>query len=488
VVGALVKLLLDPGPAKARVMAQEGQVYQDATDQNGDYEFSGLPAGLYQMQVDAPGQLPWGTDLDLRGGGAVVQDARLWPPAGQMAVFLSSATDLIPGDTADDYADIYLAHAGGGIEKISNTPEGQNGGDSLLPALSASNRFIVFESWGQLVPEDQNDSVDVYRFDRETGTLTCLTVDPNFNEGCSDEGDTCPSISGDGRFTVFAWNSTGAFEDKQIFLHDAQTGEFTRVSIGLTNDGIPDGRCEFPVISAFGRYIAFESFATNLVPYQISDEHFFYNVFVYDRLTGTTVLASPGINSEIPDDHSFESSISADGRLVVFNSNATNLLADPSPSGMIYVRDMVEKTTTMVSVDNEGNPATHYCYRAMISGNGRYVTFDTGAALVPEDTNPYNSQDVYIRDLQEGTTTLVSWNAAGTKGGDYSSFTQVLSFDGTYALFESWANDLLPGGVSSEDPSAHRQVYVRDLVNGLNALVSHTPANTPGNGSSGLRW
>ena len=107
---------------------------------------------------------------------------------------------------------------------------------------------------------------------------------------------------------------------------------------------------------------------------------------------------------------------------MVFNSNATNLLADPSPSGMIYVRDMVEKTTTMVSVDNEGNPAADYCHRPVISGNGRYVTFYTEAALVPEDTN--GKWDVYVRDLQEGTTTLVSQNAAGTNSGNNGSLTR----------------------------------------------------------------
>jgi Tol biopolymer transport system component len=475
VVGALVKLLLDSGPAKARVMAQEGQVYQDATDQNGDYEFSGLPAGLYQMQVDAPGQLPWGTDLDLRGGGAVVQDARLWPPAGQVAVFQSDATDLIPADTADDYWDIYLAQAGGGVEKISNTPEGQSAGNSTSPAMSDSTRFIVFDSTAQLVPEDQNDSVDVYRFDRETGTLTCLTAVPKFNK--SYHRESFPYTSGDGRFTVFGWQA-GEFENKLIFLHDAQTGEFTQVSVGLAEDGLLNEGCDLSAISAFGRYIAFESWATNLVPEQVPGEQFFCNIFVYDRLTGTTVLASPAVDSESPDHDTILPSISADGRLVAFMSVATNLLADPSPRGMVYVRDMVEKTTTMVSVDNEGNPAADYCHRPVISGNGRYVTFYTEAALVPEDTN--GRFDVYIRDLQEGITTLVSKDATGTNGGNAGSLNPLLSFDGTFALFETYATDLVAGGA----PSIHGQVYVRDLLNGLNALVSHTPANNPGNGWS----
>ena len=465
VVGALVKLLLAPAPGPAKVMAQEGQDYQDITDQNGDYEFSGVPAGLYRMQVDAPGQLPWGTDLDLREGGEVVQDARLWPPTGQMVVFQSFATDLIPGDT-DGYWDVYLAQAGGGIEKISNTPVGQSKGNSFCPVMSDSNRFIVFESMGQLVPEDQNASIDVYRFDRETGTLTCLTAAPEFPAGLY---DATPFTSGDGRFTVFAW---GAAQNSRIFLHDAQTGEFTQVSVGLTEDGNPDGACNFPVISAFGRYIAFESEATNLVPDQGPDENH-RNIFVHDRLTGTTVRAL-----DAPNDSSERPSISADGRLVAFYSDATNLLANPSPEGMIYVRDLVAKTTTMVSVDNAGNPATDTCYWAVISGNGRYVAFATGASLVPEDTN--GDWDVYIRDLQEGTTTLVSQNATGTNGGNGESFTPVLSFDGAYALFDTHATDLIAGGALS----TYSQVYIRDLLNGLNSLVSHTPANAPGNGPS----
>jgi Tol biopolymer transport system component len=459
-------------------MAQEGQVYQDTTDQNGGYEFSGLPAGLYRMQVDAPGQLPWGTDLDLRGGGAVVQEARLWPPAGQVAVFQSKATDLIPGDTGDEYADIYLAHAGGGIEKISNTPEGQNGGSSTSPVMSDSNRFIVFDSKAQLVPEDRNDFADVYRFDRETGTLTCLTTAPGFPKKHSGVSSTNPLTSGDGRFTVFSW---GEDQDKRVFLHDARTGEFTQVPVGLTEDGAPNGYCDYPSISAFGRYIAFESGATNLVPDQVPDGRLFYNVFVYDRLTGTTFLASPAVDSKKPDDSSGTPSISADGNLVAFYSEATNLLADPAPSGMIYVHDMATKITTMASVDNEGNPAAKSCYLPTISGNGRYVAFHTAAALVPEDTN--NRLDIYIRDLQEGTTTLVSQNDTGTNGGNDDSLFPVLSFDGAFALFTTWATDLIPGGA----PTTYAQVYVRDLLNGLNALVSSTPANAPGNEGSYTR-
>ncbi|MGI5843692.1 MAG: carboxypeptidase regulatory-like domain-containing protein [Candidatus Xenobium sp.] len=477
VVGALVKLLLVPVPGPAKAMAQEGQVYQDTTDQNGDYEFTELPAGLYRMEVDAPGQLPWGKDLDLREKGAVVQDAQLWPPTGQMAVFLSKATDLVAGDTDDGYWDIYLAHTGGGIEKLSNTPAGQNAGDSLSPVLSDSNRVIVFASLGQLVPEDQNDAVDVYRLDREMGTLTCLTADPDFHKGSYSIYDTRPFTSGSGQFTVFEWGETG---NRRIFLHDAQTGEFTQVSVGLNEDGAPNGDCERPTISAFGRYIAFESKATNLVPDQDPDDNH-RNIFVHDRLTGTTVRASLGVDSENPDNDSDFPSISADGNLVAFRSKATNLLADPSPSGMIYVRDMATKTTTMVSVDNDGNPAAETYYTPTISGNGRYVAFSTDAALVPEDTN--GKWDVYLRDLREGTTILVSQNATAINGGNYDSSFPMLSFDGAFALFTTWATDLIPGGA----PSIYAQVYVRDLLNGLNDLVSSTPAKVPGNQHSCTR-
>jgi len=148
---------------------------------------------------------------------------------------------------------------------------------------------------------------------------------------------------------------------------------------------------------------------------------------------------------------------------------------------MIYVRDLVANTTTLVSVDTEGNPAADYCYRPVISGNGRYVAFHTNVALVPEDTNGLS--DIYIRDLQEGTTTLASVNATGTNGGNGSSATPVLSFDGTYALFQTWATDLVTGGA----PSGSSQVYVRSLLDGLSALVSHTPATAPGDGNSSTR-
>lgn len=482
VVGALVELLPGPAPVLAKVMAQEGQDYQDTTDQNGRYGISGFPPGLYRLQVNAPGQLPWGADLDLNEEGPVVQDARLWPPAGQAAVFQSVAEDLIPVDTADSSWDVFVALADGGMEKISNPQEGQNGKNSGFPVMSDSNRFIVFESMAQLVPEDQNDSIDVYRFDRETGTMTCLTADQEFHEDYCEYGDASPFTSGDGRFTVFEWNM-GSSEDKRIFMHDAQTGELTQVSRALGQDEVPNGCSKRPVVSAYGRYIAFDSAATNLVvpPVPRREAGAYRNIFVYDRMTETTVQASVGAGPETPNDCSQWPSLSADGRLVAFRSNATNLVDPPAPYGMIYVRDLVANTTTLVSVDTEGNPAADYCYRPVISGNGRYVAFHTNVALVPEDTNGLS--DIYIRDLQEGTTTLASVNATGTNGGNGSSSTPVLSFDGTYALFQTWATDLVTGGA----PSGFSQVYVRSLLDGLSALVSHTPAMAPGDGNSYTR-
>lgn len=482
VVGALVELLPEPAPVLGKVMAQKEQDYQDTTDQDGRYGISGFPPGLYQLQVNAPGQMPWGADLDLSSGEFAVQDAQLWPPAGQAAVFQSMAEDLIPVDTADRSYDVYLAQAEGGIEKISNPQEGQNGKGSGFPVMSDSNRFVVFESMGQLVPEDQNDWIDVYRFDRETGTMTCLTAGQEFHEGYCEYGETNPFTSGDGVFTVFEWNM-GSDEDKRIFLHDAQTGEITQVSRALDQDEALNGCSKRPVVSAYGRYVAFDSAATNLVvppvPRRVDGAH--RNIFVFDRMTETTIQASVGAGPETPNNCSQWPSLSADGRLVAFRSNATNLVTPQPPAGMIYVRNLVANTTTLVSVDSAGNPASNYCYRPVISGNGRYVAFYTNAPLVPEDTNEHS--DIYLRDLQEGTTTLVSWNEAGTNGGNGWSDNPVLSFDGTYALFRTRATDLVTGGA----PSTTTQVYVRRLLDGLSALVSHTPAMTPGDGDSDTR-
>ncbi|MGD9570344.1 MAG: hypothetical protein AB7V62_00485 [Thermoleophilia bacterium] len=222
-------------------------------------------------------------------------------------------------------------------------------------------------------------------------------------------------------------------------------------------------------ISADGRYVAFESDGNNL---SAEDDNGVTNIFVRDLLSGTTVLVSraTGPSGAGADESSEAPSISADGRHVAFESDASNLSAeDDDPDGDIFVRDLVAGTTTWVSrLDGSaGGEPLFSSFRASISGDGRFVAFDSAAAnLSAEDTDV--TQDVFVRDLIAGTTVLVS-RATGPAGAgaDGNSAEASISADGTRVAFRSDADNL-----SGDDAPGTTDVFVRDLAAGTTTLVS----------------
>ena len=157
-----------------------------------------------------------------------------------------------------------------------------------------------------------------------------------------------------------------------------------------------------PSISADGRFVAFTSSASNLVPGDTNNNR---DVFVRDLSTNTTTRVSVGSAGNQANEDSSSSSISADGRFVGFWSNASNIVpGDTNDSSDIFVRDLSTNTTTRVSVDSAGNQGTGGSSDASISADGRFVAFLSNASnLVPGDTNA--SRDIFVRDLSTNTTT-----------------------------------------------------------------------------------
>ncbi len=219
-----------------------------------------------------------------------------------------------------------------------------------------------------------------------------------------------------------------------------------------TTGGDPDSFSQFPSISADGRYVAFESVATDLV---VGDGNGLADVFVRDLQTNTTVRVSVDTAGGDPDNVSMNASISADGRYVAFDSWATDLvLGDGNGMGDVFVRDLQTNTTTRVSVDTAGGDPDSWSMNPSISADGRYVAFGSNATdLVAGDGN--GTLDIFVRDLQTNTTTRVS---VGTAGGDPDSPSQFpsISADGRYVAFDSWATNLVAG-----DGNGTFDVFVR---------------------------
>jgi hypothetical protein len=228
-------------------------------------------------------------------------------------------------------------------------------------------------------------------------------------------------------------------------------------------------------ISADGRYVAFDSSATNLVP---GDTNGFWDIFVRDRQTGTTERVSVDSGGTQGNNDSHSSSISADGRYVAFQSNATNLVSgDTNGYADIFVHDLQTGVTTLVSVDSSGMQGDLWSDFASISADGRYVAFASNADnLVSGDTNGYFGDDVFVHDLQTGATTRVSVDSAGGQGngasGDYGVS---ISSDGRFVAFDSDAN----WGANGQ-----RHIFAHDRQSGQTTLVSMDSNGAPGNSAS----
>jgi Tol biopolymer transport system component len=240
---------------------------------------------------------------------------------------------------------------------------------------------------------------------------------------------------------------------------------FQRVSIASDGTQAIGGLTDSPAITPDGRFVAFASGASNLVA---GDTNGRIDVFVHDRLTGITTRESVSSAGTQGDFHSYSPSISADGRFVAFASTAANLIDGMTITEyQIYIRDRTLGVTSLVSASAAGDPGNASSLgNPSISADGRFVSFNSNASnLVSGDTNGLS--DVFTRDRVSGTITRDSVASDGTQAaGVAGSADPSLSADGRYVAFMSAANNLVPGDTCCFD------VFVRDRVAGMTTLES----------------
>ena len=324
------------------------------------------------------------------------------------------------------------------------TGGGQADGRSFVPAISADGRYAAFYSdAANLVSGDANGARDVFIQDRQTGETTRVSVGSAGAEANDDSFE--PAISTDGRFVAFSSSATnlvaGDSNDvNDVFVRDRQANTTTRVSVGLAGANA-NGGSDSPSISGDGRLVAFTSAATNLVEGDTNDQR---DAFVFDRQTGVTTRASLSFTGEQAILDSFTPKLSADGRYLAFTSFASNLVSfDDNEGSDVFVRDLQANTTTRVSEYTGGFQVDGDSQRPSISASGRYVAFDSDAwNIVWGDTN--DVFDVFVHDRQTGVTTRVSVDDSGLQS-DGASFRPSLSGDGRYVAYYSEASNLVSG-------------------------------------------
>jgi Tol biopolymer transport system component len=371
-----------------------------------------------------------------------------------------------------------------------STSGAQANADSYAPSLSADGRFVAFSSYASnLVSGDTNGNLDVFVRDRQLGTTERVSVGPAGVQGNGNSSTLGQAISADGRYVAFesaATNlvvgDTNGYTD--VFVHDRQAGTTECASVPAAG-GFGNSDSFGSTISADGRFVVFESGASNLVH---GDTNGFMDVFVRDRQSGTTERVSVDSAGGQGDGDSGDDGmpISSDGRFVAFASAATNLVAgDTNGASDVFVHDRSSGTTARVSVGPGGTQGSGGSGQTItsMSADGRFVAFTSSAAnLVASDTN--GSIDAFVHDRSSGATERASLSSSGAEPNADSTWVSI-SADGRFVAFQSDASNLVSG-----DSNATRDIFLRDRdASGFTSLcdpgvggVSACPCSNPPGG------
>ena len=463
--------------------------------------------------------------VNAQGGNGAVSDAAAITPDGRLVAFASSATNLIPQTTG--LQEVYVRDmiqgqtlwASTNATAIFNQVYGPSTFrvSSLNPSISEDGRYMAFTAvriTAQLILRHDlqtgvtdliltNNNVqevtlsrdghqvafaaapgflpsDVYLWDDQSRSNRLISVNAD-GTGPGDGGSDTPVISPDNRFVAFLSSSsdltTNLTEgDYHLYVRNLQAAKTELVDVDLNGEadfGSPLG-AEF---STNGNFVAFESRNPNIVA---GDANNAYDVFVRNLTTQTTVLASASDQSSPSYTGTGESSIplncaSSNGRYLVFLSAAEDLVSnDGNVLQDVFIRDLSNSTTQLISVNTNGVSGNDLSWSPVISTNGRFVAFVSLATdLVPNDSN--GRSDIFICDTLSGTTRLVSANALNTGAANGDSAAPLMSADGRFVCFESKATDLVPGVKSN---AAFKDIFIRDTLLQTNFAVSLSASGT----------
>jgi Tol biopolymer transport system component len=376
------------------------------------------------------------------------------------------------GSVAVLAAALWLASSGGATSLPQRTFPVSAGttGASADPVVSADASTVAFDA-----AQSGSPITNVYSFDVLTGTSSL--VSSGLGGAAANGVSSTPAISNDGSEVAFASTATNLVANPvtgagDIYVRTAG-GAVKLVSVGI--GGPANAASSQPSISADGRYVAFTSAASNLVP---GDTNAVTDVFVADLDSGTITRVSVGHGSVQANAASTGPAISADGSTISFDSGATNLVsADHNGVADVFVRVPATDTTERVSISTSGaeqnrSATAGFSEVSSVSANGRLVVFDSTATNLVHGEDQTPRSNVFLRDRLRHTTTLLSEGNAGYEGNN-DSFAPFVTPSGLYVGFESFANNLASGGGPREN------VYVRDLTLRTTSVIDVAPNGSP---------
>jgi len=364
---------------------------------------------------------------------------------GRYVAFVSVADNLVNGD-ANGLADVFLRarHADRTIRVSVDSLGAEANGVSRDPSLAADGRYVAFASdANNLVANDANGTSDVFVHDIVSGMTVRVSVDSLGLEanGASER----PSITGDGRYVAFesdasnlvAVDANGA---RDVFVHDLWTGLTERLSVA-SGGAEAVGTSTGAALSLDGRFLVFQSDAANLVP---NDANGFVDVFLHDRMTGLTERVSVDSSGAEANGISIDAIVSTDGFTVAFTSLATNLVpGDTNGVADVLIRDRRNGLTERMSVDSSGAQASGPSSNPSLIPDGSIIAFESLAPdLVAGDTNGWS--DVFLRMRGTNETERISLRNAGGQS-NAPSYAPSCAVDARVVTFMSDATNLVPG-------------------------------------------
>lgn len=416
---------------------------------------------------------------------------------GRFVVFTSNAEEWLPVFARNFQPDVWVRDRKTGVTELVSvatstiTSRAVGNGRSFLGSISDDGRYVAFVSAatnfaGTAANADNNNATDVFLRDRR-GRTTRVSV--STGNGQANGASTNPQISGNAEFIVFQSDATNLVADANastdVFIHQRDTSGFGFFGITdrISEDSVgieADGPSRFPSVSADGRYVAFESEATNLDP-NGGDTSPNVDIYVKDTFTGEVQLVSVADDGTPGDGDSTVPAISADGQYVAFVSTSENLvLDDTNLQADVFVRDLINGTTVRVSVDTDGiespdMPSGIYAAdpvlgRPAISADGNLVAFVSDAAFDLDDFN--DAPDIYVRNIADETTSRASITSGGVEG-DAASVAPALTPDGAILSFQSDATNL-----ADDDTNGSTDVFVATI--GESTLINLPPVPDAG--------
>jgi Tol biopolymer transport system component len=367
---------------------------------------------------------------------------------------------------------------------VTNMSDGTQGNNySGRPSVSSDGKYVVFTSGSDNYGfNDQPWTQDIFLKNMQTGEIKLINHSITSSSLASAGNWTSqPYMTPDAKYVFFTseasdlvvgdTNNTG-----DVFRYEVETGNIIRVSEAANGNQFND-YSEGNAVSADGRYVVFNSRATDII---VGDNNNTWDIFVKDMQTGNTERVNISSDEIESNGNSWMGSISNDGRYITFVSQASNLVSgDTNGVSDVFLHDRVTGETTRVSIANDGSQLANYADNSWISGNGKFVVYDSRSSnIVTSDTN--NTNDVFVYDVENGTTERVSLSSSETEGNSNSYLEYMvvrsISDDGRFIVFASDADNLVTG-----DTNGRKDVFLRDRLTGETFLINKTPDGSQSN-------